>query len=99
MISLIDRLKHDLEWAQANEWESPIMLADDIEAAIRALDWYSQYDTFLYIHGIRYEDSCQGAAPCNDCTVVSGEINSNGKWTDCHDDCHAYTTWIKSKGE
>lgn len=31
---LLDRLTTDREWAQANEWESPICLQDDLSAAI-----------------------------------------------------------------
>ena len=35
---LIERLRLDAEWAEANEWESPIMLYDDLLAAIKAID-------------------------------------------------------------
>lgn len=34
---LIENLKLDAEWASANEWESPICLANDINDAIEIL--------------------------------------------------------------
>lgn len=40
---LIKRLALDLEWAEANEWESPITLADDIREAIEEIYKY-RYD-------------------------------------------------------
>lgn len=35
---LIDGLRNDLEWARANEWETPIMLGDHIAEAIAVLE-------------------------------------------------------------
>ena len=35
---LIERLKTDAEWAEANEWESPICLCDDLIGAIQAIE-------------------------------------------------------------
>lgn len=40
--NLIERLKLDLEWAEANEWESPICLADDLREAIEYINWAEQ---------------------------------------------------------
>lgn len=34
---LIRRLKEEAEWAEANEWETPITLADDLRAAANML--------------------------------------------------------------
>ena len=34
---LIDNLSLDYEWAEANEWESPIQLTDDLAEAMRIL--------------------------------------------------------------
>ena len=34
LLSLLANLSMDLEWAEANEWETPICLADDLKAAI-----------------------------------------------------------------
>lgn len=36
---LIARLKLDLEWAEANEWEAPICLSDDLFEAIEYIKW------------------------------------------------------------
>lgn len=36
---LIERLKLDLEWAEANEWETPIYLSDDLLEAIEYIKW------------------------------------------------------------
>ena len=38
---LVDNLKLDLEWAEANEWESPICLSDDIREAINIIKIYN----------------------------------------------------------
>jgi len=38
MDTLLQNLKLDLEWAEANEWEAPIMLADDLKAAIHIIE-------------------------------------------------------------
>lgn len=35
---LIEGLRDDLEWARANEWETPIMLSDHIAEAIAVLE-------------------------------------------------------------
>ena len=37
---LIKALKEDAEWAHANEWETPIMLGDHLDAAADALSAY-----------------------------------------------------------
>jgi hypothetical protein len=34
---LLERLGMDIEWAQANEWEAPICLQDDLQAAAVAI--------------------------------------------------------------
>lgn len=39
MSDLIDRLKEHKEWAEANIWEVPITLPDDLEEAIVLLRW------------------------------------------------------------
>lgn len=36
--ALIEGLRDDLEWARANEWETPIMLGDHIAEAIAVLE-------------------------------------------------------------
>ena len=36
---LIARLKLDLEWAEANEWEEAICLSDDLLEAIGYIKW------------------------------------------------------------
>ena len=38
---LIPNLKLDKEWAEGNEWEAPICLNNDLEAAINILENYS----------------------------------------------------------
>lgn len=38
LFSLLENLKLDLEWAKANEWESPICLADDLQEAIEIIE-------------------------------------------------------------
>lgn len=35
---LIDRLREHAEWASANEWETPITLADDLFEVIGVLE-------------------------------------------------------------
>lgn len=40
--NLIERLQEDAEWAEANIWEVPIMLPDDIYAAIEAIKTLSK---------------------------------------------------------
>ena len=35
---LMEGLRDDLEWARANEWETPIMLGDHIAEAIAVLE-------------------------------------------------------------
>lgn len=42
---LIDGLRNDLEWARANEWETPIMLGDHIAEAIDILAEVRQRQT------------------------------------------------------
>lgn len=34
LLSLLANLSMDLEWAEANEWETPICLAGDLQRAI-----------------------------------------------------------------
>lgn len=34
---LLDNLIIDYEWAEANEWEAPIQLSDDLDEAIKIL--------------------------------------------------------------
>lgn len=36
--NLLENLRTDLEWAEANEWESPIGLADDLRECIKKLE-------------------------------------------------------------
>ena len=48
---LLDNLTTDREWAQANEWESPICLQDDLSAAIAALASYEQVTDWLRRNG------------------------------------------------
>lgn len=38
LFSLLENLKLDLEWAEANEWEAPICLADDLREAIEIIE-------------------------------------------------------------
>ena len=38
---LIADLKEDAEWAEANEWETPICLSDHIKQAIEAIKFFS----------------------------------------------------------
>lgn len=38
LFSLLENLKLDLEWAEANEWEAPIYLADDLREAIEIIE-------------------------------------------------------------
>lgn len=38
MNELLNNLKLDLEWAEANEWEAPICLADDLRQVIEFLE-------------------------------------------------------------
>ena len=35
---LIEGLREDLEWCEANEWETPITMGDHIEQAIELLE-------------------------------------------------------------
>lgn len=53
--SLIENLKLDLEWAEANEWESPICLADDLRKCLSIIEkmsdtergYFISHDSFL----------------------------------------------------
>lgn len=38
LFSLLENLKLDLEWAEANEWAVPICLADDLREAIEIIE-------------------------------------------------------------
>ena len=38
LFSLLENLKLDLEWAEANEWEAPICLADDLRETIEIIE-------------------------------------------------------------
>lgn len=38
MNELLNNLKLDLEWAEANEWETPICLVDDLRQAIKIIE-------------------------------------------------------------
>ena len=38
LFSLLENLKLDLEWAEANEWEAPICLADDLQETIKIIE-------------------------------------------------------------
>lgn len=38
LFSLLENLKLDLEWAETNEWEAPICLADDLREAIEIIE-------------------------------------------------------------
>lgn len=38
MNELLNNLKIDLEWAEANEWEAPICLADDLRQVIKIIE-------------------------------------------------------------
>ena len=42
---LIPALRLDAEWAHANEWETPIMLSDHLDAAADALAAYEDLGT------------------------------------------------------
>ena len=42
---LIPSLRLDAEWAHANEWETPIMLSDHLDAAADALAAYEDLGT------------------------------------------------------
>lgn len=38
LFSLLENLKLDLEWAEANKWKAPICLADDLQEAIEIIE-------------------------------------------------------------
>lgn len=38
LFSLLENLKLDLEWAEANEWVVPICLADDLQETIKIIE-------------------------------------------------------------
>ena len=38
LFSLLENLKLDLEWAEANEWVAPICLADDLQETINIIE-------------------------------------------------------------
>lgn len=57
---LIENLKLDLEWAQSNEWESPICLSDDIKEAlniIENLQYNSDLKPIVYAKWL-YDNTC-----------------------------------------
>ena len=37
-MDLLENLKLDLEWAEANKWETPICLADDLRQVIEIIE-------------------------------------------------------------
>ena len=41
---LLENLSLDAEWAAANEWETPITLADDLREAINLIKTLSRVD-------------------------------------------------------
>lgn len=51
---LIEALREDLEWCEANEWETPIMLGDHIAEAIDILtevEWrQTKYSEIIQLH-------------------------------------------------
>lgn len=47
--SLIENLKVDLEWAEANEWESPICLADDLRKCLSIIQKMSNTERGYFI--------------------------------------------------
>lgn len=44
---LIENLTEHLDWALANEWETPITLSDDIEKAIEILEYFEDINTWI----------------------------------------------------
>jgi hypothetical protein len=40
---LIKSLREDAEWAEANEWETPIMLSDHLKQAADAIEFLQTY--------------------------------------------------------
>lgn len=38
LFSLLENLKLDLEWAEANEWVAQICLADDLQETIKIIE-------------------------------------------------------------
>lgn len=46
---LIENLKSNLEWAIANEWESPIDLSDNLVLAIKGLKELKQWNKLLAV--------------------------------------------------
>lgn len=57
---LIEGLRDDLEWARANEWETPIMLGDHISEAIDILTKIKQRQT-KYNEIVRLHEMLTGA--------------------------------------
>lgn len=76
MEDLIERLKLDLEWAEANEWESPICLADDLKAAIAEIEEYRRFVPFLWLHGC-YDKCDEPMMSFTTTTTSEGVISMN----------------------
>lgn len=68
---LIERLRIDAEWAEGQEWETPICLWDDLREAISALRAQQSPAT---LDGSRLE----GCFICKDATYLDGDVCVSG---------------------
>ena len=63
---LIADLKEDAEWAEANEWETPIMLSDHLEQAIEAIEKFQNNVEEKCKEWLKVKGKCPTCARCSD---------------------------------
>lgn len=66
---LVEKLWEHAEWADANEWEAPITLGDDLRAAAEALEAMHGHWEVSNVPAFDLECSVCGAAICWDNTM------------------------------
>jgi len=75
---LIKGLREDMEWAEANEWETPIMLFDHLKQAADAIEKLSKRETPMRV---RRTTSTKRCPSCN--KQVSMSMNTHYNYRFC----------------
>ena len=63
---LIADLKEDAEWAEANEWETPICLSDHIKQAIETIEQFQNNVEEKCKEWLKVKGKCPTCARCSD---------------------------------
>lgn len=72
MNELVKRLREYAEWAQANEWEVPLCMADDLEAAAKRIE-EAEHENVDAVSVVR----------CKDCKYyIRGSCDCHSEWPD-----------------